>query len=94
MRIYAVAVYLFLYIPIGIIVLFSFNAGRHAAFGQVVARQRAVLGQRLRDLRLEMKKASGDRPQRREAERPFARRVAEAALGDFREAGSWEELAP
>ncbi len=31
MRIYAVAVYLFLYIPIGIIVLFSFNAGRHAS---------------------------------------------------------------
>jgi spermidine/putrescine transport system permease protein len=31
MRIYAFAVYLFLYIPIGIIVLFSFNAGRHAS---------------------------------------------------------------
>ena len=31
MRAYAVAVYLFLYIPIGIIVLFSFNAGRHAS---------------------------------------------------------------
>ena len=31
MRLYAVAVYLFLYIPIGIIVLFSFNAGRHAS---------------------------------------------------------------
>jgi spermidine/putrescine transport system permease protein len=31
MRIYAAAVYLFLYIPIGIIVLFSFNAGRHAS---------------------------------------------------------------
>jgi spermidine/putrescine transport system permease protein len=31
MRIYAVAVHLFLYIPIGIIVLFSFNAGRHAS---------------------------------------------------------------
>ncbi len=31
MRIYAVAVYLFLYIPIGIIALFSFNAGRHAS---------------------------------------------------------------
>ena len=30
MRIYALAVYLFLYIPIGIIALFSFNAGRHA----------------------------------------------------------------
>lgn len=31
MRIYAVAVYLFLYIPIGVIALYSFNAGRHAA---------------------------------------------------------------
>jgi len=31
MRIYAIAVYLFLYFPIGIIVLFSFNAGRHAS---------------------------------------------------------------
>ncbi|MGI9415149.1 MAG: ABC transporter permease [Hyphomicrobiales bacterium] len=31
MRLYAIAVYLFLYIPIGIIVLFSFNAGRHAS---------------------------------------------------------------
>jgi spermidine/putrescine transport system permease protein len=31
MRIYAISVYLFLYIPIGIIVLFSFNAGRHAS---------------------------------------------------------------
>jgi len=31
MRLYAAAVYLFLYIPIGIIVLFSFNAGRHAS---------------------------------------------------------------
>ena len=31
MKIYAIAVYLFLYIPIGIIVLFSFNAGRHAS---------------------------------------------------------------
>ncbi|WP_343079240.1 ABC transporter permease [Ostreiculturibacter nitratireducens] len=30
MRIYAFAVYLFLYIPIGVIALFSFNAGRHA----------------------------------------------------------------
>lgn len=30
MRIYAIAVYLFLYIPIGIIALFSLNAGRHA----------------------------------------------------------------
>lgn len=31
MRIYAILVYLFLYIPIGVIVLFSFNAGRHAS---------------------------------------------------------------
>lgn len=31
MRLYVIAVYLFLYIPIGIIALFSFNAGRHAA---------------------------------------------------------------
>ncbi len=31
MRAYAIAVYLFLYIPIGIIVVFSFNAGRHAS---------------------------------------------------------------
>ncbi len=30
-RIYAICVYLFLYVPIGIIVLFSFNAGRHAS---------------------------------------------------------------
>jgi spermidine/putrescine transport system permease protein len=31
MRLYAAAVYIFLYMPIGIIVLFSFNAGRHAS---------------------------------------------------------------
>ena len=31
MRLYTIAVYLFLYVPIGIIVLFSFNAGRHAS---------------------------------------------------------------
>jgi spermidine/putrescine transport system permease protein len=31
MRLYSIAVYLFLYIPIGIVVLFSFNAGRHAS---------------------------------------------------------------
>jgi len=30
-RLYAAVIYLFLYIPIGIIVLFSFNAGRHAS---------------------------------------------------------------
>ena len=31
MKLYALLVYLFLYLPIGIIVLFSFNAGRHAS---------------------------------------------------------------
>ena len=31
MRLYAAFVYLFLYAPIGVIVLFSFNAGRHAS---------------------------------------------------------------
>mgnify|MGYP001819981025 CR=1 FL=1 len=31
MRLYAICVYLFLYIPIGVIALFSFNAGRHAS---------------------------------------------------------------
>lgn len=31
MRAYALAVYLFLYVPIGVIAVFSFNAGRHAA---------------------------------------------------------------
>jgi len=31
MRIYAALVYLFLYVPIGIIALFSFSAGRHAS---------------------------------------------------------------
>jgi len=31
MRIYAIAVYVFLYAPIALIVLFSFNAGRHAS---------------------------------------------------------------
>lgn len=31
MRLYAVFVYLFLYIPIAVIALFSFNAGRHAS---------------------------------------------------------------
>ncbi len=31
MRLYSTAVYLFLYVPIGIIVLFSFNSGRHAS---------------------------------------------------------------
>ncbi|MGR3342109.1 MAG: ABC transporter permease [Paracoccaceae bacterium] len=31
MRFYAIVVYLFLYVPIGIIVLFSFNSGRHAS---------------------------------------------------------------
>ena len=31
LRLYSIAVYLFLYVPIGIIVLFSFNSGRHAS---------------------------------------------------------------
>ncbi len=31
MRLYSIVVYLFLYVPIGIIVLFSFNSGRHAS---------------------------------------------------------------
>lgn len=31
MRLYAIVIYLFLYAPIGIITLFSFNAGRHAS---------------------------------------------------------------
>lgn len=31
MRLYSFAVYLFLYVPIGFIVLFSFNSGRHAS---------------------------------------------------------------
>ncbi len=31
MRLYAIFVYLFLYVPIGFIVLFSFSAGRHAS---------------------------------------------------------------
>jgi spermidine/putrescine transport system permease protein len=31
MRLYAAFVYTFLYVPIGVIVLFSFNAGRHAS---------------------------------------------------------------
>ncbi|MCV2868945.1 ABC transporter permease [Defluviimonas sp. WL0002] len=31
MRIYAAFVYIFLYLPIGVIALFSFNAGRHAS---------------------------------------------------------------
>jgi len=31
MRFYSIAVYLFLYVPIGIIILFSFNSGRHAS---------------------------------------------------------------
>ena len=31
MRTYSIVVYLFLYVPIGIIVLFSFNSGRHAS---------------------------------------------------------------
>ncbi len=31
MKAYSIAVYMFLYIPIGVIALFSFNAGRHAS---------------------------------------------------------------
>ncbi len=31
MRLYAITIYLFLYLPIAIIVMFSFNAGRHAS---------------------------------------------------------------
>lgn len=31
MRLYAISVYLFLYIPIGVIAVFSFNSGRHAS---------------------------------------------------------------
>ncbi len=31
MKLYALVVYLFLYLPIGVIALFSFNAGRHAS---------------------------------------------------------------
>jgi spermidine/putrescine transport system permease protein len=31
MRLYALAVYLFLYLPIAVIAIFSFNAGRHAS---------------------------------------------------------------
>ncbi len=31
MKLYSICVYLFLYIPIGVIALFSFNAGRHAS---------------------------------------------------------------
>ena len=31
MKLYAICVYLFLYIPVGVIALFSFNAGRHAS---------------------------------------------------------------
>ena len=31
MRLYSIVVYLFLYVPIGIIILFSFNSGRHAS---------------------------------------------------------------
>lgn len=31
MRAYAIAVYVFLYLPIGVIAVFSFNSGRHAA---------------------------------------------------------------
>ena len=39
MRLYSIAVYLFLYVPIGIIVLFSFNSGRHASDFQGLSTQ-------------------------------------------------------
>ena len=39
MRFYSIAVYLFLYVPIGIIVLFSFNSGRHASDFQGLSTQ-------------------------------------------------------
>jgi spermidine/putrescine transport system permease protein len=39
MRVYAVLAYLFLYAPIALIVLFSFNAGRHAADFQGLSAQ-------------------------------------------------------
>ncbi len=45
-----------------------------------------------RDLRLEQLKVKRESPDRREVEKPFARRVAIAALEDFQQAGSWEEL--
>lgn len=44
----------------------------------------------LRDRRRELREASG--LERREVEKPFAQRVARAALDDFRRAQSWEEL--
>ncbi len=46
----------------------------------------------LRDLRREQRQANDVTLDRREVEKPFARRVARAALVDFRESGSWEEL--
>ncbi|MCP3960791.1 MAG: AAA family ATPase [bacterium] len=45
-----------------------------------------------RDLRLEQRRANGVRLQRREVEKPFARRVALAALEDFQKAVGWEDL--
>ncbi len=39
MRAYSIAVFLFLYVPIGIIVLFSFNSGRHASDFQGLSAQ-------------------------------------------------------
>ena len=45
-----------------------------------------------RDLRLEQRQASGTGSERREIEKPFARRVAAVALEDFRQSWSWEEL--
>ncbi len=47
----------------------------------------------LRDRRQELRQATDDAPtERRELEKPFARRVARAALEDFQQAESWEEL--
>ena len=45
-----------------------------------------------RDLRLELKEANGIRRPRREIEKPFAERIAQAALQDFQQSDSWEEL--
>ncbi len=46
----------------------------------------------LRDLRLEAKRETAARVDRREAEKPFAKRVALAARDDFRQSGCWDEL--
>ncbi len=46
----------------------------------------------LRDLRRERREANAVRLERREVEKTFAQRVALAALEDFRQAVSWEDL--